>query len=59
MLTLGKFFIYFALKPNLKAISVSDPSIKEGETLIIKLVIEFPPRLYCKSLVSFESLYGI
>ena len=56
LLTLGEFFIDFARNPNLKDINVSLSFMNEGETLITRLVMEFPPKLSCNSLVSFESL---
>jgi hypothetical protein len=58
-LTLGLFLICLARKPNLKELKDSLKLYKLGEMLIIKRVFEFPPKLSCSNLVSFESLYGM
>lgn len=59
LLTFGLFFICFALNPNLKEDKDSLKLYELGEMLIIKFVFEFPPKLYWRSRVSFESLYGM
>ena len=46
----------FALCPNLNEVIVSASLNVDGDTLTIKLVKEFPPKLSCSNLVSFESL---
>jgi hypothetical protein len=59
LFTLGLFLICFALNPNLKDERDSPKLYMLGETLMISLVFEFPPKLYCSNRVSLESLYGM
>ena len=56
LLILGEFLTALALCPNLREVMVSASLKDEGEILTINEVKEFPPRLSCSNLVSFESL---
>ena len=58
LLTLGLFLICLALKPNLNEDNVYAWLSVLGDTLIIKWVLELPPKLSCSNRVSLESLYG-
>jgi len=56
LLIFGLFLIYFALKPK-RSEDIDSLALYElGEMLIMRLVKLFPPKLYCKSRVNFESL---
>ena len=48
-----------ALLANLRVDNVWKKLILAGDTVQIIEVSEFPPRAFCRILVSFESLYGI
>ena len=54
----GLFFIYFALFPNFNVDIVSASLNILGEHVIIKHVLEFPPKDSDNIRVSLESLYG-
>ena len=55
LLTLGSFLMDLARNPKRRELRDSCSFITAGDTLMIRLVIEFPPKLYCKRRVSFES----
>jgi len=55
---LGLFFIFFAETPNLRDDIVSARLFGCGEQVTIRVVFEFPPNDYCRTLVSLLSLYG-
>ena len=48
-----------ALAANLSVLRVWKKLTLAGDIVQIIAVSELPPRLFCKILVSFESLYGI
>jgi hypothetical protein len=52
----GVFFIFFAEIPNLSVEIVSARLLGCGEQVTIKVVFELPPKDYCNTRVSFESL---
>jgi len=52
-------FNSFYLIPNLKVDNVSVSLKEDGEQLIIKVVLELPPRDSCKIRVSLLSRYGM
>jgi len=58
-LALTLVMIFFARSANFKVDIVSSEWSSKGLTAAIKVVLVFPPRLSCKSLVIFESLYDI
>ena len=53
LLIFGLFFILLALSPNLKVDKVSLSLYILGEQVIIKQVLELPPKDSCKTLVKF------
>ena len=53
------FFIFLAEIPNLNVEIVSEILLGWGEQVTIKLVLELPPKLYCRTLVNLESLTGM
>ena len=58
-LILASFLIFLALVANLRVDWVSPKASEEGEIIAIIVVLQLPPRLSSRILVSFESLYGI
>lgn len=58
-LILASFLIFLARVANLRVDWVSPKASEEGEIMAIMVVLQLPPRLSSRSLVSFESLYGM
>ena len=52
------FSIFFALMPKRRVERVSVSLYEDGEQLMTRVVLEFPPKLSWSNLVSFESRYG-
>ena len=59
LLILGVFLIFLAEIPNRRDEMVSARLLGWGEQVTIKLVFEFPPKDYWRTLVNLLSLYGI
>lgn len=55
LLIFGLFLIFFARAPNRKVLIVSSSLKLDGEQVMIKHVLEFPPNESCNTHVSFES----
>lgn len=55
-LILASFLIFFALVANFKDDWDSPKASAEGEIIAIIVVLQFPPKLSSKILVSLESL---
>lgn len=56
LLIFGLFLIFLAEIPNLKEDIVSAILLGWGEHVTINVVLELPPKDYCKTLVSLLSL---
>mmetsp|Transcript_2658 Transcript_2658/g.5527 ORF Transcript_2658/g.5527 Transcript_2658/m.5527 type:complete len:331 (+) Transcript_2658:904-1896(+) len=56
--TLGSFLMFLALLANLRVLKLSTIASRAGLIIAIMVVLQFPPRLSSRILVSFESRYG-
>jgi hypothetical protein len=59
MLILGLLEIEFALLAYYKVVKFSSKNFEHGDRLAIISVYELPPKLFLRSVVSLDSLYGI
>ena len=51
--------MFLALFANLRVLRLSEKLVCAGVIIAMKVVLQFPPRLSSRSLVSLESRYGM